>query len=456
MVTQRVDSNPLTQLLVTDLGGMVLPRTGLELYERGPDMGRETFIREITGTLSNVFLAGWVGLLALLTWNGKLLNNRFFRTNKLGINTGAWINARSMDTYGRLFADSLNNPALQTPAAVRRHFVETLLTNMRATDGYQADKAFSGGIEALKDKHPEIAGRMEKLALGSLREGRLSPEVVSQLADMLSPSDDVHRGVYNIEKQIAQFRKLNGRYGPILKQAEALRLSDDLLKTLPETHGRRLALLQVLDPLVKSERIALSRQAMKSMKPFLNELTETAVRHGLSGEIHVLDEAGNAALKNRSLSTTLQEVKFFLEQYADRVLVDPKTGELGNTPMTEAFRRDVMNKLYGRGGNGLLAKFLPTAKDGLITFTRKSKTWLTMIPYALAIVFSISVAFLNNWLTERKHGGKVFFPGDGVVPDDGKTYRKITGGEVPLHTRPGGPFALFEQQRRMTAAGGGR
>jgi hypothetical protein len=449
-VTQKVDSNDLTQLLVTDLGGMVLPRTGIELVERGPDMGRETFIREISGTISNVFLAGWMGFLALMTFNGKLLNNKLFRTNKLGIHTGAWINASSLDYYGRLFTESLNHS--RTPIEARRKFIETLLANMRTTDQAQAYKSMTGAIETFSQ--PQVKERMAAISRDHLREGRLSPQALEKLVAQFAQSDRMHTGTYTVHEQVARFADQMRRYGPVIEKAEKLIRADSELQKLPAKQARKLAIERVIEPLVKDERVKLSREAEKAIKGFMNELTETAIQGGLSDQLNLLDDTGKVALKDRHLGTMLREIKFFLEQYVDRVLSNEKTGKLLTGEMTDEFRRQVVDQLYRKGNTGLLSRFLPGAKDGLITFTRKSKTWLTVVPYLLSVMLSISVAFLNNWLTQRKHGGQVFFPGEGgpgSSPGHGPAQQYAA---LALQGRAQGPFQMFQQQRASALPGG--
>jgi hypothetical protein len=77
----------------------------------------------------------------------------------------------------------------------------------------------------------------------------------------------------------------------------------------------------------------------------------------------------------------------------------------------------------------------------------------TALPMFTAIMTAGAFTFFNQWLTRRKHGGKIFFPGEGVPPLElgaGKlppiaagrnnpsqalafssTYKPITGTPVP-------------------------
>jgi hypothetical protein len=64
------------------------------------------------------------------------------------------------------------------------------------------------------------------------------------------------------------------------------------------------------------------------------------------------------------------------------------------------------------------------------------------------------VAFVNNYITKQKHGGKTFFPGEGVPPEGQSQTAQTQISPLELqansgrHFTPGGPFSQFYAQQR--------
>lgn len=349
---QVVDSHKLLNLMTLDVGGMVLPRSFLEYRERGADMGRETFIREAVGTLCMVFLAGWTGWMARQAFN---------RTQAArGAQVAPWINWRSMEHYSRLLDTALGEAA--SPQEARTRFVRSALQSLHSSDAAIAPGVIRGALAGVENAtlREALLGQDRQIARKTL-----SPQAVDDLAAMLAPSHSPEKGVYQIAARIAQ-------------------------QGLPPT---------------SSQWAALSRESAHHAGAIATTLAQRAQADGLSATIHAVDATGQPFLKGRNLSTTLGELRTFLEQYADRALADPHRGEILAQPLDEAERARIRAALFARGAS--------RAEDGLVTLARRNRRWLTMLPLGLTVLIAASVAFLNNWLTQKKHHGEVFFPGEG-------------------------------------------
>ena len=94
--------NRFIELLVTDVGGMGLPRTTLEAINRGPDAARENFIRDFSGTFFNMFALGLFSRMML-----KLFGDRVGALNPQGVNARAWIDAELMSRFGETYREVL-------------------------------------------------------------------------------------------------------------------------------------------------------------------------------------------------------------------------------------------------------------------------------------------------------------------------------------------------------------
>lgn len=432
-IIEKIDSSKAVELVTTDVAGMVLPRTGIEYVQRGPDAGRETLVREIAGTVFNVFLVGWIGKAFT-----KYHNNRSARMNPLGLHTGAWINAKTLNVFGGLFEKAVKETA--SPLAARERFVELFLQRVAASDDYAMKVAadlVEGIDKATGDKIKERIKNAQEL-------GKLSPESLQELKGMLAHSDTALSGTTNLETRIAAFRntlleKFKDKFNP--EQVEKLVAQERLLQS---------------GLLIGSE----------SEKVFLKDLWERALAGGLSSEINILTEDGTKnAISRRSLATTMQELKYFLEQYADRVLADPATGKVS----TETFEKlglskeAIITNMVGKPAESFGAKlkrYLPSIggklEDGLLPYTYKSRWFLTLLPLVITIGVSVSVSYINNWWTKRKHGGQVFFPGEGgpAAPGGGKVPNPAFASGTSRLMHSGSPFEQFQMQRQMLSAQG--
>lgn len=433
-IVQKIDSSKAVELLTTDVAGMVVPRTYIEYRKRGSDIGRETFIREICGTVFNLFLIGWLGNGAL-----KMMNSRSAKLNPIGLHTGAWINAKTMDVFGGIFREALNEA--KSPEAARELFVRKVLSRIEATEAF---------TEAVRDQLIRtVDPSHNNLRKDGSTVGRLTHEGVDKLSELLKPSSGSPlAGTFPYEAKIAQLEKQLGS-----------ELSPDKLAKL-----------------LVQERLNLGQKVIASPteKEYLAKLLNLAIDHyGLSGDINILAADGKSTLlSQRSLGTYIKELKHFLEHYADRVLADGE-GKIASTAFKTAEEKaEVLAKLLGKEESGAVAfakRYLPGVGtklegvlgtkfgEGLIPYALKSKWGLTLIPFLLTICGSVSVSFVNNWWTKRKYGGKVFFPGEGVPPEGMKSNQQpgrspalppslLAGGHGSKLIRSGGPFEQFQRQ----------
>jgi hypothetical protein len=429
-VVEWIDSSKAIELVTTDVMGMVLPRTYIEYRERGMDAGRETLIREIAGTVFNVFLVGWLGLGALHFFNKT--NNKSSKMNPQGLHMGAWVNAKSLKAFQTLFTESLK-PG-QTPQQVRQAFVEGFIKSLKSTDPYVLGAA-TDAIKAVDSKLGEAVEAVFKQPI----EGRLNPEGEATLKRLFELQTENRLGVANLQEQVAGFRK------NILAEAEK---AVSKLTT------------EAVDQLVTQKRLQASAASIGSVEEtkLLESLYEAAHKGGLSHEV-TLENGAKPLLGTRSLKSTLREFKHALEQYYDRALADVDGKISSTTALDEKAVQAIQERLEGKGLSWL-ERYIPFVGNkvemGLIPYAMKSRWLLTVLPLVLTIGVSVSVSFINNWITRRRHGGKVFFPGEGgpqeTAPKQGPAF-----GPTQPYNRPmlayrspyeaASPFEAFQRQR---------
>ncbi|MBK8190400.1 MAG: hypothetical protein IPK79_08115 [Vampirovibrionales bacterium] len=441
---QVIDSNPLINLMTLDLGGMVLPRTFLEFRERGIDMGRETFLRESMGTVTNVFLAGWTGGAALAIFKGAQAAR--------GAQAAPWINWRTMEHYSALLDRALSEGVSAQDA--RERFVRAALQSLRANDSALAPQLLRAAVSGVENPtlRAALTARVDAVA-----RNRLSPQGVDALTTMLAPSETPDRGVYHIGKMTAQWRHLQSQYAPHQHAARTALAQGHALSAAASHHPDAAHALKMEDMLRASNDRQWAVETARSARhaPVIaKELARHALEDGMSPSIHAVDVHGKPFLKDRSLETTLGELRTFLEQYVDRALSHPVNGDISAQALDEATR--------GRIRAALFNKARTRSENGLITLARLNRRWLTTLPLALTVIASTSVAFLNNWLTRKKHHGQVFFPGEGGP----RTMTSVAASARGINARPASPFraandSVFDvfQARRPSglraATGGG-
>ncbi len=313
-LVERIDSSKLTELVVTDVVSMMIPRLVIEYKERGHDMGRETFIREVLGTLDSNFFPGWIGFLGLKLFQTpqsflhKLLN-------PLGMRHSDWIQNKHLEVFGRTFNPFVSNPQLKTRNDILHHFVNNTLNGLESTDAL----AF----------HPQFRQFSQ-----SPKPARLIPAARERLTALLlrsTPVNGVHRKNY-----IASIQRL-------------------------------------------------------------------ASQGELTSEVVLKNARGKILMGGTSRDAFFKEFKAFLDHYAAKIL---PTGEL-----TPSLRQKALKMLYGDQRFSRFSWF-PRKTEGLIPYAQKSKWYLSLLPLAIGVGISCSISWVNRWVTQQKHHGEVFFPGE--------------------------------------------
>ena len=129
-----------------------------------------------------------------------------------------------------------------------------------------------------------------------------------------------------------------------------------------------------------------------------------------------LKAGGKTLLAGQSRQRVLQEMKYFLEYFVDSAGFEVSQSKgwashLGLGPTWQAQREMLRQKLLASESKGL-ARLFPQVSDGLVSAALKAKVGYTWAPVAVAILANGLSTFLNNYVTQWKYGGKVFFPGE--------------------------------------------
>lgn len=474
-----VDGNRLVELTSTDIIGMCLPRTGIEASMRPPgarvDAARETAIREISGLVGNIFVVGWFSHMML-----KLLGNQVNRYNPNGLPPSAWINAETLEAFGKLYEQTLQSA--KNPAEARARFINTVLNGLISGDRPLSKMATLQGLGLLEGqaqidyltqlckqilpqekfsvllkevgKQKEVARQVELLtkALTGTEHGHLSDTAKQTLAQAFGfkrPGTESQLGTNRFNERAAQLAeehlrtiKPNLPKLPTSKETSFRALLDEPTQALYDKEFIRARFRLSMDDLRSADQL------------FAKAAGKEALAGGLTHTVHLLAPDGTALAREKSRDTILQELKHFLEQFVDRATHNVN-------PAGTEWKETVLHRLFSRTEKSSpLSRLIPQADDGLVATALKSKTAYTHIPLALAIVFSIGVAFYNNWLTRKKHGGKMFFPGEGG-PQGATTGNSPAplaaplppaSGSASVLRRDSGAFTQFQLKRGGSSA----
>lgn len=408
-----VDSNRLLELMASDGIGMIVPRTALAYHKRGADDGRETFLREFSGLVGNVLITGWFGWGML-----KLLGNRVNRYNPHGLPLDAHINAANLHAFNQLYQSALAEK--MNAGEARTAFLNNVLGSLVSDNPQFMWAAQRGSLEKIEDPKQqrkfleanltkvlgEKAAQEELKKLGdtltndqlealgkklSAHNGKLSPEACETLAKFFEPKgtdlDKPDMGTLKLdeaaEQRLKQFEGDDSAYGEMAK------------KLKDETYWKKA---------LNQTRLKLYQDSRQGTEAFVALVDKKALDYGVTGTVHI--EKGSERLSGfQNRKNVLRELKYYLEHYIDRATHESK----GDVAVLE-------NKLFGRAQSGFLHQFLPKAEDGLITAAVKHKHALTWIPVALSLGAAGLFTFYNQYITAQKHGGRMFFPGEGSLP----------------------------------------
>jgi hypothetical protein len=356
------------ELIFTDFTGMTGPRSAAELIFRGPDMFREAMIREVPGAVIPVFAVGWLGALM-----APLLNTATLWGNPHGIYSKGWVNAKSLQIFQKLFDQAIETSG--STAEARDKLVRRVIEDLVASDQNTLETTWAT-LE--KQGQPDLANRLRQAYKGRMTNNQLSHEAIEALVSTFQHHADPTQGMMAIHEQVAQYA------------------ASDAVRGLS---GRSLT------KALNQKRLELSKAAAQHYKTLAEARYSQAIEGGLTEVVHVGEHA-----RNQPLKMVLQDLHYFLEQYADRAMAHPETGKITRSTFDKA---RVLEQLFKSPKRGLIQRWTPTIEDGLVTYAVKSKRLLVAIPLVLSTAAAVSVAFINNEITRRKlkDGG---FPGEKV------------------------------------------
>ncbi|MDH4379667.1 MAG: hypothetical protein QE263_07160 [Vampirovibrionales bacterium] len=385
----------MRELFLTDFLGMCLPRTALEWKERGPQMAIETAIREFTGLVSLVFLSGWLGLAV-----GKVVNrtlpqlsfqNSLFPNNPRVDLLKHHIPAQELtylaNTFGKVLPKNTGKTVQELQHAFYTHVFNTVQSNLVG----------SGFAEEIKQSSLEHGFNLKVM------EGRLKqPDVVAQR----------------------------------LIEAARAKLHDP-----KNTHAYEALLNELTGTIAKTNTMA-KRLSNPENLPGL-----------LSKRIHIGEGPRGPLMSDRLTREFVGHLTTFWDHVMEPVLFkDPTQAHLlgTNKTLTPAFIQSATQRLFGEATyvrpTRLVQRLLsPGPKAGFFRNLLHAKTWTTMVPMILATFMSMTVAFVNNYLTRKRNQGKEFFPG--MVGPDGKPIGLSQGLQSLGKLTPVGAFQVFQRLR---------
>jgi hypothetical protein len=360
-----LDSHEVVNLAFTDGAGMVVPRTGEELIYRGFTPARETFIREISGTVTNTFLAGWLGGLAALGLN---------RYNARAMNFNAYIDAPSLEAYGAMAEKVLAEGRGKTPNQLREAFLTKVLEGIRSSDtipkryrSHFVIRDARGGFQGLNKDHIDA---------------------------------------------LVKNHYMGTRVPVVEHEAEQVYKSSPISQLATSPKAEKLAI-----------RSALTRRLFsKTAKTkFIEEAYNYATQQGhLSDEVFL--KGYEAKLGTRPLKDVLNSLRNFMIEHFNRALAEH--GKSFESALDEKSIKMLHARLFCQGGTTWLQKhLLPNLKDGLVQYAMKSKLLMVVLPVAFTMFFGASVVVFNNLFTRKQNGGKKFFPGEQAFAQSRRTVR---------------------------------
>lgn len=450
-----IDSNRLAELMVSDVVGMVLPRSVMAFKERGVDDGRETFLREFSGLIGNVLITGWLGYGML-----KLLGNRVNGYNPHGLALDAHINASNLDAFSKLYHSALNET--KNPEEARAQFIKKFMAGLESSNSQFMAPA---QLEALNKLSPDQHPGMIKTLLSKAFDDREVEKHLTAIKDKSGEKKNEYlekvlkerNGKLSgtSQKELAQFfqprsNALNSTLGPdagtlsLDEKAEA-KIKSWMEKSPNSNYGEKLAQdKEFRRKETLKARLRIYQDSTKATEDFVKQVDEQALRRGVTGTINLKDGEKMLA-EGQSRKNTLQELKYFLEHFVDRATFEAK--QKSPTDIKEQLQH-VQETLFRKADKGFLHQLLPKADDGLLTAVIKHKTMLTAIPIALAVGAAGAFTFYNQYITAQKHGGKMFFPGEGgSFASPNKTGPLVPQNQnIPL-SRNFKPFMGFQQAR---------
>ncbi len=394
-----IESDPIKGLIISDVGGMVLPRTAIEAAKRGAVPARETFFREVTGTITNTFLAGWLGFIAATAFLLK-------RVNAKAMNFRAWIDSETLNSFGDIVKEVARRPDVKTVESLREEFLKTVFSRLESTDNIP-------NLKEYRFLFPN-GGRM-----GERNAQRLAAQYLGR------ESTGFPQRVFNVEKRVADKIRLPQYCEAIDEAVKAA------YKRFAGLRGGAQSLSNLQSQLWQKTAFKVKREAFEKQKHFIRMLEtqriqkeekfflDRAYRYAkgvLTDQLFLVgpDQKPIAGMGVRNLQELLRKTKYFMEEYLNRALADPITGEISNKTLDKGL---LHRRLFAKGGKTWFQKnVLPHVDDGLFSFAYKSKYFIVLLPVVLTVGLGCTMVVVNNWLTRRKLGNDSF-PGELALMD---------------------------------------
>ncbi|MCA9807250.1 MAG: hypothetical protein KC476_04775 [Cyanobacteria bacterium HKST-UBA06] len=419
-----IEGNENTKLAVTDLGAMVIPRTSAELVHRGPEMGFETIFREINTTL-NIYMIGWLGALSMAVLSLP-------RINPKAMSLKGWINANTLKAFGDLAHETLVE-ARQTPMSadeIQRSFLSKALNRIESTDQIAKMPFFKKYFPHQGKLDPAVRDEL----INRYQGGPPANNAIERLQNQ-------HRA-YNIEAEVSKLLRNEQGGEPLLaqmiaEQKEKMGLSaKDKLPEKTMVAMRNRFRQQLADTRLEMRQM-VTRKLRREEKPFLDALHKLVIeKGGLSSELFMLNDHGVPIIKTGGIPTRryLAEVKYFMEEFLNRALANPSTGRISRNKLGPRSLRLVTKRLGLNEASSWAMGLIPRPTDSLINYAFKTHRLMTLGAVGLVTGLAVSVVYINNAMTRKRHGGVRYFPGEGEpdpaeqsTPDfDGRSRRRAT------------------------------
>lgn len=449
---QWVDQTPIRGLLLAGVLGMTTPRVILEWVNRGKDMVLETLFREITGDISMVFLSGLMGsAIAGLASHGvlkRIINKPYPEVNMHWRNNQ--VNANSMNTLGNLFIEKLENgtDSNKTLHNVKTEFVEEFFERLRYAKRDYSHPVLDSLEKTLKANNSSISlGHM----IANQEEGKLVSSLGNQLTQKildLKPDNTLtpkqarakfEQGLEYILKSFLSAEELREHNAKVIQAAVVKQKNNPqqlkaiighfvdesrigAIQTVLEKQANRNILQRISDTLAGRDKLIDVIKDLFSDEALSKIDIEPVEKLGRSIklpriEVDMLDHLNGATNEwvlshdKVSLKVLLQEKLTLLNDFLDPVFKE--TFELtGDSKISKDLFSQVKEYLTGPADKALsgLKRLIPKKSSGLFNYMMSAKYWLTFIPITIALGITMAEAFINNWLTKKRHGGKVFSP----------------------------------------------
>lgn len=433
-----IDSNRMVELMASDGIGMILPRTAMAFSKRGVDDGRETFLREFTGLIGNVLITGWFGYGML-----KLLGNRVNGYNPHGIPLDAHIHANNLEAFSKLYHRALAET--QDPEKARSTFIDKFMESLKSNNRQFILPSQLEGIFRVQDEtqqtkllkdllgkfftEDQVDSHLKTLQGKTIQEknqylhpileplsGKLSKSSRTKLGEFFKPKKDLTPVLIQELGHDAGTLSLQEQAEARIKQAEGIHGSDYAEKLKTDSAFRRREVSKI--------RLSLYNDTKEATKAFVQKVDEKALSLGITGTVDLMDLESGSAKKSllssgQSRKNTLKELKYFLEHYVDRATSEVESGWKSTKEAPSGLSKEhikaqaVEERLFHTSRSGFLGQLLPKTEDGLVSAAVKHKKALTAVPIALSILSAGAFTFYNQYITTQKHGGKMFFPGEG-------------------------------------------